>query len=204
MTFKQDRLENEKNDPQEASSLKFIYVPIVLISIFIGFGVSFLALKTPNTSMAVGDSRTTSQEPLLTEGNAKESLESLMEKGKMIYTTSCQACHQANGAGIPGTFPPLIASEWVLESPKRMVAIVLHGIQGEITVQGQKYNNLMPPFKDQLKPGDIAAVTTYIRNSFGNKADLISSELASQVQEETKARATSWGGEAELKTQTWD
>ncbi|HND86096.1 MAG TPA: hypothetical protein PLU50_09825 [Pseudobdellovibrionaceae bacterium] len=58
MTFKHDKLENEKKDPTEGNSLKFINVPLVLIALFLGFGVSYLALRTPNTSFTPGDSRT--------------------------------------------------------------------------------------------------------------------------------------------------
>ena len=205
MNFKHDRLENEKNDPTEGNSLKFINVPLVLIALFLGFGVSYLALKTPNTSFTPGDSRT--PEVAQNQGNANKDgndLMVMMEKGKQVFTTTCQACHQANGAGIPGAFPPLAESEWVNGSPKRVVAIVLHGLQGEINVKGQKYQSVMPPFKDQLKPEDIAAVATYVRNSFGNKSSLVPVDLVNQIKEETKSRTTSWGGEAELNAQKWE
>lgn len=207
MTFKQDRIENEKNDPSEASSLRFINVPIILISIFVGFGISYLALKTTDTSMTPGDSRTA-----VASGSASESapqanmadLPSLMEKGKQVFTTNCQACHQVTGAGIPGAFPPVAESEWVNGPPKRLVAIILHGVQGEINVKGQKFQGVMPPFKDQLKPEDIAAVATYIRNSFGNKSDLVEVETVNLVKEATKSRTEPWNGESDLKGQKWD
>jgi mono/diheme cytochrome c family protein len=204
VTFKDDRIENEKNDPQEASSLKFINVPLVLIALFLGFGITYLALRTTNTEMSPGDSRTKAPATQSTPVDAATDLASLMEKGKQIFTATCQACHQANGAGIPGAFPPLAESEWVNGSPRRMVAIVLHGIQGEITVKGQKFQGVMPPMKDQLKPEDIAAVLTYVRNSFGNKSDLVTPDLAIQVKEATKSRTSSWAGEAELNAQSWE
>ena len=209
MTFKEDQLENEKNDPQEGSSLKFINVPLVLIALFLGFGVTYLALKTDNTSMTPGDSRTTPK-GATTPSEANRPAESannfpvLMERGKQVFTTACQSCHQATGAGIPGVFPPLAESEWVNGSPKQVIAILLHGLQGEINVKGQKFQGVMPPFKDQLKSEDIAAVATYIRNSFGNKSDLVPVELVNKVKEETKSKTTSWGGEAELNAQKWD
>lgn len=209
MKFKQDRLENEKNDPLEGSSLKLIYIPIVLISTFIGFGGTYLALRTNNTSISLGDSRTTpasgsdlNNAP--TPQTGSNDIAVLMEKGKQVFTTNCQACHQATGNGIPGAFPPLSGSEWVNGSPKTVVAIVLHGLQGEVTVKGSKFQGVMPPFKDQLKPEDISAVATYIRNSFGNKSDLVPLELVNQVKEDTKSKTTSWNGEAELKAYKWD
>lgn len=208
MTFKHDKLENEKKDPTEGNSLKFINVPLVLIALFLGFGVSYLTLRTPNTSFTPGDSRTPPESAQTQKSNDAKNdgndLSAMMEKGKQVFTTTCQACHQANGAGIPGAFPPLAESEWVNGSPKRMVAIVLHGLQGEINVKGQKFQGVMPPFKDQLKAEDIAAVATYVRNSFGNKADLVTTELVNQVQEATKSTAASWNGESELNGQKWE
>lgn len=208
MTFKHDRIENEKKDPTEGNSLKFINVPLVLIALFLGFGVSYLALRTPNTSFSPGDSRTPpeatqAQKPGEASNNGND-LSALMEKGKQVFTTTCQACHQATGAGIPGAFPPLAESEWVNGPPKRMVAIILHGLQGEINVKNQKFQGVMPPFKDQLKPEDIAAVATYVRNSFGNKSNQVSVEVVNQTKEETKSRTTSWSGEAELNRQKWE
>jgi mono/diheme cytochrome c family protein len=206
MTFKEDRLENEKNDPEEASSFKFINVPLVLLALFLGFGITYLALKTDNANMVSGDSRTKTQaaEPTAPNAAVVVDLATLMEKGKQIYTTTCQACHQPTGAGIPGAFPPLAESEWVNGPAKRMIAIILHGIQGEITVKGQKFKNVMPAFQGQLEPEDIAAVATYVRNSFGNKADLVTPELAAQVKEDTKSKGSPWGGEAELNAQSWE
>jgi mono/diheme cytochrome c family protein len=206
MSFKQDRLENEKKDPKEASSLKFINVPIILLAAFVGFGTTYLALRTKNTSMSPGDSRTvvsnsaTNAPPATANAN---SFESLMQRGKQVFTTTCQACHQANGQGVPGAFPPLAESEWVNGPAEQVAAIVLHGLQGEVTVKGQKFQNAMPSFKEQLKPEDIAAVGTYVRNSFGNKSEPMSVEMVNAVKEKTKDRTAPWNGEAELKAQVW-
>jgi mono/diheme cytochrome c family protein len=205
MSFKQDRLENEKNDPQEASSLQFINVPIFLIAVFLGFGATYLALRTKDTSMKPGDSRTTAapHEAAEAANPGANNLEAIMERGKQVFTTTCQACHQANGQGIPGAFPPLAESEWVNGPAEQIAAIVLHGLQGEITVKGQKFQNAMPSFKQQLKPEDIAAVGTYIRNSFGNKSEPMSVDIVNAIKEKTKDRTAPWNGEAELKTQVW-
>ncbi len=206
MSFKEDRLENEKNDPVESSSLKFINIPITLIALLIGFGATYLALRTDSTSMSQGDSRTKSPVAAnnATPATQENSLAALMEKGKQVYTTTCQSCHQATGIGIPGAFPPLAGSDWVKCPGKRVAAIILHGIQGEITVNGQKYQGVMPTFQDQLKPEDIAAVATYVRNSFGINADLVTVEMVNQVKEETKSKTTPWDGEKELNAQKWE
>jgi len=210
MSFERDRLERENHDPIEGSSLKFVNVPVILISVFLGFGISYLAMKTPNTAFSPGDSRTT-QAAQNTAQNAGQSapgaagdLSAIIAKGKQIFTTTCQACHQANGAGIPGAFPPLAGSEWVNGPGERMAAIILHGAQGEITVKGQKFNGVMPTFAAQLKLEEIAAVATYVRSSFGNQSGAVSPELVKKAQEVTKSKAGPWNGESELNSQKWE
>jgi mono/diheme cytochrome c family protein len=207
--FKEDRIANEKNDPIEGNTLKFINVPLVLLAAFVAFGISYLTLRTDKITMEEGDSRTTpvAQNSAATGGGAPAAAPddhaALIEKGKQVFTTTCQACHQADGKGIASVFPPLAGSEWVQGPPKRMVAIVLHGLEGAITVEGQKFQNLMPPFQQQLTHDDIAAVVSYVRSSFGNTAPAISKELVEEVAEQTKARTSSWKGEEELNAQDW-
>ncbi|MAV89869.1 MAG: hypothetical protein CL676_00495 [Bdellovibrionaceae bacterium] len=211
-SFKEDRIENEKNEPSEASSLKYINVPLVLIALLLGFGITYLALKTDKVTMEVGDSRTEPSVDIrkedsptdINKDSGKIDISKLMEKGKQVYTTTCQACHQATGAGIESAFPPLTGSEWATGSRHRLAAIVLHGIQGEITVNNKKYNSVMPPFKDQLSDEDIASVTTYIRNSFGNTAEPVTPEIVAKVREDTKDKTGSWAGEQELNSKSWD
>lgn len=198
-SFQRDRLENERNEPTESSSLKFINVPLVLFALFLGFGITYLALRTDKVTMEVGDSRT-----LVLAKDQPKTTENSFDKGKQIYSTTCQACHQASGAGIPGAFPPLALSPWVSGPAKRFVAIVLHGIQGEISVLDNQFQGVMPPFKAQLSAEDIAAVTSFVRQSFGNKAEPISPDLVHKVIKETETRSQPWAGQTELNTQTWD
>lgn len=207
--FKEDKLAFEKKDPLENSSYRFVKVPVILLSTFIGFGVTYLAMRTPNTNMKPGDSRTAEaavpqNSADSTKSSAPLNTAELTEKGKQIFTTTCQACHQASGAGIPGAFPPLDGSEWVAGPAQQMAAIVLHGIQGEITVKGQKFNSNMPTFKDQLSSEDIAAVITYVRQAWSNKASALTPETVDHIRNQTKDHSGSWAGEADLKKQHWD
>ena len=64
-------------------------------------------------------------------------------KGKRVFTNNCQVCHQQNGNGLPGVYPPLAGSDWVGKSPEILSRIVLNGMAGEITVNGQEYNSAM-------------------------------------------------------------
>jgi len=93
--------------------------------------------------------------------------------GKAVYTKSCASCHNANGQGLTGTFPPLAKNSVVTGDPSKVVHILLNGLNGAIKVNGTTYNNAMPPWKGTLSNADIAAVITYIRSSWGNKASAV-------------------------------
>ncbi|HEX7112799.1 MAG TPA: c-type cytochrome, partial [Mizugakiibacter sp.] len=88
--------------------------------------------------------------------------------GKQIFDSTCAACHQPTGSGVPGAFPPLAKSDFLAADPKRAVHIVLHGLSGKVTVNGQHYDSMMPPFGPQLSDDDVAHVLTYVLNSWGN------------------------------------
>lgn len=94
-----------------------------------------------------------------------------LAEGKRQYEMICAACHGADGLGKPGQFPPLAGSEWVnAASFKRVEEIPQLGLSGEIHVAGQDWNSQMAAMGAQLSDSDLAAVLTYIRNSWGNKA----------------------------------
>lgn len=115
---------------------------------------------------------------------------SFAEFGKRLYS-NCMSCHQANGRGLPPVYPPLRASEIVLGDPETLVKIVMHGLEGKITVDGQLYNQVMPAAP--LRTDDeIAAVLTYVRSAWGNSASAVDAALVAKVLEETKGRNRSF------------
>lgn len=100
--------------------------------------------------------------------------------GAKVYTTNCSSCHQANGKGQPGVFPPLAGNAVVTGPASKVIHIVKNGLSGKITVNGATYNGQMPAWKGTLSDSDIAAVVTYIRSSWGNKASAVTaSEVTS-------------------------
>jgi mono/diheme cytochrome c family protein len=101
--------------------------------------------------------------------------------GQRLFNGKCAACHQPDGKGRPGQFPPLAQSEWLLGPPETPVRILLFGLQGDVTVTGQTFNGNMPAFGEQLKDEQIAAVLTYVRQEWGNQAGPIASEMVAQV-----------------------
>ena len=118
--------------------------------------------------------------------------------GKQVYSTVCIACHQPTGAGLPPVFPTLINTEYVNGSAERMAAIVLKGVMGPITVNGAAFNNIMPPQEAMLTDEKIAAVITYVRASFGNKAAAVKPEVVAEARKKFMSKSTMWS-EAELK-----
>ncbi len=104
----------------------------------------------------------------------------------------CGTCHQKDGNGLPeAMFPPLAGSEWVQGSEDRLIRLTLHGITGPIEVKGVKYPGAVPmtPFKF-LSDAEVADVLTFVRNSFGNKANPVSPQTVQKVRAATKDQAT--------------
>ena len=117
-------------------------------------------------------------------------------KGQKVFDTYCKVCHQANGQGAPGQFPPLAGSEWVLaKEPGRVIRIVLHGLQGPIKVKDQAFDSAsMIPWKDQLSDEELASVLTFIRSNkeWGNEAPPVTAEQVKAVRDKTASRSSQW------------
>jgi len=99
-----------------------------------------------------------------------------MKQGARLYTQNCMSCHQSKGEGVAQAFPPLAISDYLMADKKRAINILLHGLEGNIKVNGQTYNSIMP--KLTLNDEEIANILTYVRNSWGNKGDQV---LANEV-----------------------
>ena len=120
------------------------------------------------------------------EKQEKQTMEgSMMAQGKSIYNKYCLVCHQVQGEGVPGLYPPISETEWVSGDKERLITIVLEGQEGPIEVKGETYNNIMPA-QDFLSNQEVAAVLTYIRQNFGNNASKITPEEVEEVREKLK------------------
>jgi len=132
---------------------------------------------------------------------AKAAVDPVAE-GKKLFNANCVACHQATGQGVPGTFPPLAGSEWVVGSEDRVVRILLHGLSGPVTVKGAQYNNAMPAFGQgsgyNWSDEKVSYVLTYVRQAFGNTAAAIPHERVTEIRKAVGDRKTPWS-EAELQ-----
>jgi mono/diheme cytochrome c family protein len=114
--------------------------------------------------------------------------------GRRLFGDTCAKCHQLDGAGVAGQYPPLAGSEWVLSpGPARMIRIVLDAVQGPITVKGAQYNNNMTPWRDTLNDQQIAAIITYARTQkeWSHTASAVTPEEVAAIRKKTKDRAAS-------------
>ena len=112
--------------------------------------------------------------------------------GQRLFADTCAKCHQPDGLGLPGQYPPLADSEWVLApGPARMIRIVLDAVQGPIKVKGNEFNNTMTPWRDTLTDQQIAAVITFVRGQkdWGHHASPVSPEEVAAIRAKTKTRA---------------
>ncbi|MGN6513625.1 MAG: c-type cytochrome, partial [Lysobacteraceae bacterium] len=93
--------------------------------------------------------------------------EEQVKAGEALFAGTCSTCHQPNGEGVQGAFPPLAHSSILKENPKRIIDIMLHGLSGPVTVNGQSFNSVMPA-QTQLTDDEVANIATYVLNSWGN------------------------------------
>jgi mono/diheme cytochrome c family protein len=115
------------------------------------------------------------------------------EKGKKIFSANCATCHQANGLGVAGQYPPLAGSEIVNGGARRPAMIVLKGLQGPLTVKGQHFGSaVMQPWEKTLNDQKIADVLTYVRQEWGNTGGPVGAEGVGALRKELAGRAESW------------
>lgn len=107
------------------------------------------------------------------------------------YQRVCQACHQADGKGMTGAFPPLAGSEWLTQDPETPIRIVLMGLSGPIEVAGTQWNAAMPP-PPAMSDADIAEAITFARKNFGNDASEVTEAMVAEVRTSLGGRANPW------------
>lgn len=104
---------------------------------------------------------------------AKAPDQKIMDIGKNLYMANCAACHQTDGAGMAGVFPPLAKSDFLMSDKMRSIGIALKGHSGQIMVNGQSYDGSMPSM-GHLSDDQVSAILTFVRNSWGNKGEGVS------------------------------
>lgn len=177
----QQREQGEPEELKNPTPLALVLLAIVMTC----WGVWYY-FANAGYPMAAGDRRTPVETPTLDQLD-----------GAQVYAANCVACHQTDGQGLAGVFPPLVGSRWVLESRERLVQIMLYGIQGPIEVRGKVYNGAMPAFA-RLSDAELAAVTSHIRSTWGNAAAQLAPEEFTSGRDRFPGRSASWAGGEEL------
>ncbi len=190
-----DALMREKQEPSE----RFMPTPLFLVLIISGFAFwagIYLIKYSAGFDPYVYDETVVPGAALQSAGPAEFDP---VAAGQRFFQRNCVVCHQADGNGVPGQYPPLVNSEWLQASAELPIRVLLNGMMGEIHVHGQSYNNVMPPF-GQSKDRDIAAVLTYLRtaSAFQNNSEAVSEEDVAAVRQALGGRTTPFNG-AELE-----
>jgi len=130
----------------------------ILISLCLAFTTTAVAAKTKDDVVHAAE---------VASANAP-TLDQRISNGEKVYSANCAACHQADGSGLSGAFPPVAASDYIADDPMLAVLAVLNGLSGPLTVNGMDYNAVMPNLS-YMSDSDVADVVTFVINSFGNK-----------------------------------
>ena len=109
--------------------------------------------------------------------------------GQVLFAGTCSTCHGTDGKGMEGVFPPLAGSDYIKANPKRLPEIVLHGMQGPVKVNGKDYNSIMPPMA-QLTDDEVANISTYVLNSWGNPGGRVSTADAAAARKAKPVNAS--------------
>ena len=161
--------------PQRPSPIAPLGGVVVGIAVFLGVNITSGRAIVPTA-----ESVTNRQHGMSKVVYPKTAAESATPAATGPYQTVCATCHQATGLGLPGAFPPLAGSEWLLGNPEVPVRIAIAGMSGPITVKGVAYNSAMPP-PPGLTDDQIAEAVTYARTNFGNKASAVDAAFVKQV-----------------------
>lgn len=187
----------EKAEPHETPRGLPLLMGVLLGAIGAWGGTYFWYEAGDGSDYLLGDGRVGLREGLRGAPEAVEAAPSSAAPGPdgaQVFTAICASCHQANGQGVTGAFPPLVESDWVLGDPRRPVGIVLQGLAGAIEVRGETYNGVMPAFGGQLSDAEVAAVLTYVRSAWGNDADPVPVQLVTELRGSLSEQGMLQGG----------
>jgi len=144
-------------------------------------------------AMYIGDQAHANLAPVAAAAKAQAAgdltVEDQVKAGQALFAGTCSTCHQGNGEGMPGVFPPLAKSDYIAADPKHVPTVILHGLQGPVKVNGTDYNSIMPPM-NQLTDDEVANIATYVLNSWGNPGGRVTKEEAAQIRKVKPANAS--------------
>ena len=181
----------ERLEPEENHGNPLPVPMLLIVAATTLFGAAYFLMFTGSGRVNGGDQRSAVVRV------AKE--ESAGPDGEALFQQNCATCHQANGMGVQGAFPPLAGSSWLTETEEIPIMVVLKGLQGEIEVKGEVYNGQMIALGEMLNDDKIAAILSYARSAWGNQAPAITPETVATIRKKYTAQTSPWQGGKELK-----
>jgi len=184
-------LSKNKHEPTKS----FLIAPLVFVFVF-GCLIFVCSIQLAHTTNSFQLHPPLEVVELSAEEKEALRLERKISSGEKIFAGRCASCHQANGLGIEGQFPPLANSEWVSADPAVITSIILKGLKGEIVVDGKTYgtsaavNMAAVPISDR----EISNVSTYVRQAWGNTSSEVTEDFVSQLRAEQSAQQEQWVG----------
>ena len=181
-------VQREKREPRVGAEPLSIWL-IAVYGLAVFFGGAYLGRYSGNFSGDALDPYGGEPQTMKKAGGPQGAQQvaelSPRDRGKKIFSANCQTCHQANGLGVAGQYPPLAGSEFTTGGSRRPAMIVLKGLQGPVTVKGQKFGSaVMQPWDKTLTDQKIADVLTYERSEWGNSASAVTVEQIAALRKE--------------------
>ena len=186
------KLNSEKHPP----TIGFLQAPLIFVFLF-GCLVFFCSIQLANSTNKFQLHPPREVVDLSQEEKEALRLERKAESGKKIFAVRCASCHQLNGQGLPNMFPPLSGSEWATSDPGLITKIILKGLKGKIEVKGETWgqvptqNMIAVPINDR----EIAKVTTYVRQAWGNVASEITEQQVLTFRGQASGQTEQWTGD---------
>ena len=185
------KLNKEKHPPTKG----FLMAPLIFVFVF---GCLIFVCSIQLAHSTNGFQIHPPKEVVELSDEEKEALriERKIDSGKKLFAANCASCHQASGLGLGDQYPPLAESEWVTVNPELIIKVILKGLKGEIKVKGKTYAPAggMAAVSNLKTDREIANVTTYVRQAWGNDAPEVSVEEVAQVRADSADQKDQWIG----------
>ena len=186
------RLAREKHEPTKG----FLIAPLIFVFVF-GCLIFVCSIQLAHSTNSFQLHPPQEVVELTEEEKEAVRFERKMQSGKKTFALRCASCHQPNGLGIANQYPPLAGSEWVTANPELITKIILKGLKGEIVVKGEKYGTsaAVNMVAVDINDREIANVSTYVRNAWGNEASELTEDQVSKIRDSIADMQDQWTGE---------
>lgn len=186
------RLNEIKHEPTKG----FLQAPLIFVFIF-GCLIFVCSIQLAHTTNNFALHPPDEIEELTPDQKEDLRVERKINSGEKIFAARCASCHQTNGLGIAGQYPPLAGSEWVTSDPGIITNIILKGLKGEIVVKGETYGTTaaVNMAAVAINDSEIANVVSYVRQAWGNNAEEIFEDEVASIRADSAEKQDQWTGD---------